>query len=127
MKKVTAAVIIENGKLLLTRRSQNCAVPGAWELPGGKLEEGETLQECLMRELQEELQMKGAAGEILASTEYIYAHGSFEIFAIKFLRNSNFCLNPEIHDEYTWATSAELSKLCLAPADVELINKLVIL
>lgn len=124
MKQVTAAVIIEDGRLLLTRRSPNSSVPGAWELPGGKIEEGETPQECLERELLEELQLGGIAGAVLARSEYKYDHGSFELLAIEFTRSSEFTLDPTIHDDYIWALPDEAGNLYLAPADVPLIAAL---
>jgi len=55
LRQVTAAVIIEDGLLFLARRGPVERLSGLWELPGGKLEPGETLQQCLERELLEEL------------------------------------------------------------------------
>lgn len=54
-KKVAAELIERNGKLLIAQRAKKDALIGKWEFPGGKQEEGETLQECLKRELFEEL------------------------------------------------------------------------
>lgn len=124
MKQVTAAVIREDGRILLTRRAPNCAVPGAWELPGGKIESGETPQECLERELAEELRMAGTAGAILATTVHHYEHGSFELHAIEFVRTSDFEVQEGIHDEFGWFEPSQLSDLYLAPADVDLVTTL---
>ena len=74
MKIVTAAVIIEDGRLLLAQRAADDPLAGLWELPGGKVEEGETLQQCLERELMEEMSLRSQAGEVVASTVYEYAH-----------------------------------------------------
>lgn len=122
MRQVTAAVIIEDGRLLLARRAPGEKLAGLWELPGGKIEEGETPQACLRRELIEELSMASEIGEILATTVYHYDHGSFELLAIEALRMTDFRLT--VHDEVRLVSSAELESLRVVPADVELISQL---
>lgn len=119
MKLVTAAVIIENGTLLLARRGPGEQLPGMWELPGGKLEEGESPQECLVRELAEELQMEATAGGVLAQTVYKYEHGEFMMIALQAWRHSDYSLS--VHDRAAWFRREQLEGLALAPADVELL------
>ena len=77
MKTVTAAIIIRDQKVLLTRRGPSEKLAGYWEFPGGKVEDGEALQECLGRELFEELGVAAVIGEVMAESEYHYDHGSF--------------------------------------------------
>lgn len=122
MRQVTAAVIIEDGRLLLARRAPGEKLAGLWELPGGKIEEGESPQECLRRELIEELSLTTRVGEIVATTVYHYDHGSFELLAIEAQRATNFRLT--VHDEVRLVSRAELETLHVAPADVELITQL---
>ncbi|GAB6157839.1 hypothetical protein JCM39194_10390 [Desulfotomaculum varum] len=55
MKEVTAAIIINDGKVLIAKRAENQKLAGKWEFPGGKIESGETPEECLIREINEEL------------------------------------------------------------------------
>ena len=55
MIRVTCALIESDGRLLCARRSPTMSHPGKWEFPGGKIEEGETEDECLIREIREEL------------------------------------------------------------------------
>lgn len=93
-----------------------------WELPGGKTEEGESPQQCLERELLEELAMTAKAGAVLARTVYHYSHGSFEMLAVEATRLSEYSLH--VHDQVRWVRPDELHQLCLAPADVELLNAL---
>jgi len=50
MKEVTAAIIINNGKVLIAQRAENQKLAGKWEFPGGKIESGETPEECLIRD-----------------------------------------------------------------------------
>lgn len=63
MKDVTAAIIIENNKVLLTRRAPGEKHAGWWEFPGGKVEPGEPPENCLRRELREELEIDAAIGK----------------------------------------------------------------
>ncbi len=123
MRRVTAAVIIEEGRLFLARRAPGYPLAGAWELPGGKVEPGETPEECLARELVEELAMNAEVGALLATTTYHYEHGSFEMLAYAVERRSEFEL--AVHDSFESVTPSEMGSIRLAPADVELIAQLV--
>lgn len=120
MQQVAAAVIIEDGRILLARRAPGEKLAGYWELPGGKIEAGEGPQQCLERELLEELSMTVVAGEVLASTVFHYDHGSFEMLAVAAERLSEYELS--VHDEVRWASEQEAAGLPLAPADVELVR-----
>ena len=122
MRQVTAAVIIEGGLLFLVRRAPGQSLGGKWELPGGKIEAGETPQACLERELAEELGMKSRVGGELARTVYHYPHGSFELIAVAVQRQSGFQLR--VHDAQMWASQERVGTAELAPADVELIAQL---
>lgn len=119
MRQVTAAVIIEDGRLLLARRAPGEKLAGMWELPGGKVESGESPQECLQRELLEELSMTAEVGDVIASTVYHYDHGSFEMLAIEAWRTSAYHLS--VHDQARLVGRAELESLTLAPADIALV------
>ncbi len=125
MRQVTAAVIVEDGQMLLVRRAPSESLAGYWELPGGKLEDGESLESCLERELSEELAMGSAVGEALARTIYHYEHGSFEMVALRTQRLTGFELS--VHDRFIWASSDDIADLQLAPADVDLIDQLLTL
>ena len=122
MRQVTAAVIVEEGRIFLARRPPGDPLAGLWELPGGKIEPGETPQECLERELREELAMTSRAGAILARARYHYDHGSFEMLAIETVRKSEIQLR--VHDRCAWVTWGALAGYDLAPADVLLVRQL---
>ena len=122
MRQVAAAVIIEDGLLFLARRGPVERLSGLWELPGGKLEPGETLQQCLERELLEELAMASEAGDVLARTTHAYEHGSFEMLALSVKRLSDY--EPTVHDLVRWVSRDDLYTLEIAPADIELIAEL---
>lgn len=125
MRQVTAAVIIESGLMLLVRRAPGESLAGYWELPGGKLEDGEDLQSCLERELSEELAMASSVGQELARTVYHYHHGSFEMIALDTARLGDFSLSA--HDAFVWASVQDAAQLQLAPADIDLIDQLIAL
>jgi 8-oxo-dGTP diphosphatase len=122
LRQVTAAVIIEDGLLFLARRGPAEKLAGFWELPGGKVEQGESLQRCLERELMEELEMDAVAGNVLAGTTYTYDHGSFEMTAISVTRRSDYRL--AVHDLARWVSRDDLQGLDVAPADVALLAEL---
>jgi len=122
LRQVTAAVIIEDDLLFLARRGPGEKLAGLWELPGGKMEPGETLQQSLERELLEELAMASKAGVVLARSTHVYEHGSFEMLALSVTRLSDY--EPTVHDLVSWISRDDLSALELAPADVALIAEL---
>jgi A/G-specific adenine glycosylase len=72
--QVTAAVILDDHKVLLTKRPLDGLLGGMWEFPGGKQEEGETLQVTLTREMQEELNLRVKVGDLLGVFHHAYTH-----------------------------------------------------
>ena len=117
MKQVTAAIIIEDGKILITRRGPNEKLPGYWEFPGGKQEDSESLQECLGRELKEELNVSVIVGEERFRSEYHYSHGSFELIALEATIISGE-IELSVHDAAEWVPIIDLDGYKLAPADL---------
>src|SRR4051794_26807115 len=78
MKKrinVTGAVLTDGTKVLAARRGSGKALAGYWEFPGGKIEAGETPEESLARELQEELLVEASVGDHVTTTEHEYDFG----------------------------------------------------
>lgn len=120
MRQVAAAVIVEDGRLFVARRAPGDPLAGLWELPGGKVERGETIQECLSRELVEELAMESVVGDLLARTVYHYAHGSFEMLALAATRTSSYDIR--VHDASAWVGRTDIEEMEFAPADIELLS-----
>jgi len=120
MRQVTAAVIIENGLLFLARRAPDEKLAGMWELPGGKVEPGETPEECLKRELLEELDMQCRVGELVGTVVHEYEHGEFELLAYRVERLSDWSLS--VHDRAGWVCSNEVLCYPLLPADIRLLG-----
>lgn len=72
-KQIGVAVINNNqGKVLIDRRKQSGEMGGLWEFPGGKIEPGETIQECIQREVKEELDIEVIVGERLTTITHTY-------------------------------------------------------
>ena len=72
MVQVVAAIVERDGRILIGRRTPEQSHPLQWEFPGGKVEAGETPEQALTRELEEELGIRGAAGEEIARYSYTY-------------------------------------------------------
>lgn len=95
-----------------------------WEFPGGKLEKGETPEECLRRELGEELGIQTQTGQFYASSVYEYEHGSIELLAFKTTWISGD-IKVNAHDEIRWVNICDLDHYNFAPADIPIVNKLI--
>ena len=117
MKVVTAAIVCEDGLYLIARRGSGEKLAGKWEFPGGKVEAGETLQECLKREIEEELGVDSIVGEELTESHYRYQHGEILLVALKTALKSNE-VKLSVHDKVLWLTPDQILDLDLAPADI---------
>lgn len=120
--KVVAAIIIEKGKVFATQRGYGEFKDG-WEFPGGKIEEGETPQEALVREIREELDTDIEVGAHLATVEYDYPkfHLSMDAFICK-IKSGHLVLKE--HEDAKWLTKETLDSVEWLPADVDLIEKI---
>lgn len=120
---VTAAMLIHDGKILIAKRKASDKLAGLWEFPGGKLEDGETPEVCLKRELKEEFGIKTAIGHFVAESIYHYDHIAIRLIAYK-ARLLGGCFNPTDHDDYRWLAISELDRYDFAPADVPFVEML---
>jgi 8-oxo-dGTP diphosphatase len=125
MITVVAALIQAEGKLLVCQRKRGTSFAMMWEFPGGKVKPGETLEQALVRELEEELGTKATIGSEVYRTQHRYAELSEPIELIFFHAE----LNPRsvrnlVFEEILWRDPSSLPELNFLPADKELIEKL---
>ena len=124
-KIVTAAVIEKDGHILIAKRKEGKRHVGNWEFPGGTLEEGETPEQCLKRELQEELSVTAEIGSLMCISEYSYTPD----WTIKLLVyrttviSGSFELND--HEEIRWVKPADLANYDFLEADRPVVEQLV--
>ncbi|MGD1993120.1 MAG: A/G-specific adenine glycosylase [Anaerolineae bacterium] len=113
---VTAAVLTRDGTVLVTQRERDDFLGGLWEFPGGRQEDGETLAQCLRRELQEELGIEVAIGEPLLRFGHAYTHFriTLHVFRCELLRGVPQCLECAA---VRWARPEELDALPMSVAD----------
>jgi 8-oxo-dGTP diphosphatase len=121
MIRVTCAVVFHENKILVTQRGPGMKQPFKWEFPGGKMEPGESEENCILRELEEELQISVTlTGRLKACT---HNYGDFQILLIPFTAvydSGNITLFE--HMNFAWLSPDELPKLDWAPADVEVME-----
>jgi mutator protein MutT len=77
--EVSAALIFRQGELLITQRQATSHLGGCWEFPGGKREAGETFEQCLVREIREELGVEIAVGELFEEISHAYPEKSVHL------------------------------------------------
>ena len=120
--RVVAAVIRSEDKIFATARGYG-EFKGQWEFPGGKIELGETPQEALAREIQEELDVKIEVGDLIDTIEYDYSsfHLSMNCFWCNITEGE---ITLKEAEEARWLSKDELYSVDWLPADMELIEKL---
>ena len=116
--QIAAGIIVYDGKVLLGQRLFSKDQGGLWEFPGGKLEDHETLEECLKRELSEEMNLSIEIDRFFMKS--VCAYETKNVCLHVFLASA---LNPQIttltaHETYAWVNPEDLVKYTLAPADV---------
>jgi 8-oxo-dGTP diphosphatase len=116
---VAAAIIERGGRFLLARRLKGTHLEGLWEFPGGKIEEGESLEACLARELAEELGVESRVGGRRWSTTHDYPGKRVELHFF----DCEIAGEPEarLGQELRWVSAPELAALPLPEADAGLV------
>ena len=120
--RVVAAVILSEGKIFATQRGYG-DFKGGWEFPGGKIEDSETPEEALKREILEELDTEITVGELIDTIEYDYQtfHLSMDCFWCEVVSGK---LVLKEHEAARWLDKENLYSVEWLPADVSLIEKI---
>jgi mutator protein MutT len=125
MIRVVAAIIEQDGRVLICQRPANGTFGGKWEFPGGKMRPSETPREALERELREELAVPSTIGEIAATARHRYAEMS-DAVQVLFLRAALQRAPRNVASEHmVWARRAELRRYDFLAADRRVIAALV--
>src|SRR6202521_1560215 len=124
MKRVVAAVIEKNGKLLVCQRTRHQTMPLKWEFPGGKIEEGEQPRDALRRELDEELGIEANIREEVARIRHEYPNGGtieLRFFAVHEYKGE---IENRIFRDLRWLLRSELQAYVFLEADLTLVQDL---
>ena len=115
-------MIDADGRVLICKRPQGKQLAGLWEFPGGKVESGETPEECLIRELNEELGVNVTAACLAPFVFTSHAYESFQLLMPLYLcRRWDGFVSAREHEALAWVRPEKLSDYPMPPADVPLV------
>lgn len=120
---VTAAVIFDSDRVLITRRPDDKSHAGLWEFPGGKIDPGESPEEALYREIREELDVEVQVDRIFEVAFYRYDWGPVLILAYHCHLLTNNLRDIGVA-EHRWVSPQDLAGFSILPADQPIINRL---
>ena len=122
--EVAAGLVFRNGKLLITKRPEGSHLAGLWEFPGGKREANETIEQCLHRELREELGIEVSLGQALEFVTHSYPWKTVQItfYSARLAKGEPSAIECAGLD---WVTRENLAKFQFPAADQRLISRLV--
>lgn len=123
MIEVSAGLVFHAGRLLITQRRAQDHLGGLWEFPGGKRHVGETFEQCLVRELQEELAIDVAVGELIETICHAYPEKTvlLKFFQCRLVRHEPQAIGCAA---FAWVTRAQLDQYPFPPADARLLEQL---
>ncbi len=121
--RVVAALIYQDGKILFTQRQKGKHLPLLWEFPGGKVEEGESDEEALRRELEEEVGVEAEVGPCCFETQYGYTtrYVHLRVFRCRIISGQPQALDVKA---IQWVDKGELTKINVPSADVAFVHDL---
>ena len=123
MIEVAAAIIIKDNKILIARRKDNQYFRDKWEFPGGKIEKGETPEECLQREVKEEFDITVRIDSFFMENIFQYPHMKIHLLTyLAYMQSGNLKANE--HEEYQWVSTSELNNFDFLEADEPIISRL---
>ena len=130
MTKVAVGIIIKNNpdshrkNVLLCQRKKSARYGLKWEFPGGKVEEGETIESCLRREIHEELGIDAVIGELYHRQHYVYPDsGTFDVFYHNVPAFSGTIIN-RVFESYAWVPILKLAEYDILEGNKKVVSKL---
>lgn len=124
MKRVVAALIVNDDRILACQRTRHQPMPLKWEFPGGKIEEGEQPRAALRRELEEELGIEATISDEVARIHHEYPRGGSVELRFFEVREYQGEIENRIFREIRWVTRTELLDLDFLEADRTLVQDL---
>ncbi len=121
MITVIAAIIKKDNKYLIGRRGPKEKSTGLWEFPGGKIKDGETHEECLIRELKEELNIDAEIGELYSEYVYKYPHIAYKLYFYS-VNNYKGELEYNAHDKIEWCHPENFDQYDFLPGDIPILS-----
>ena len=122
--KVICGIIFKDDLVLICRRKPEKSLGGYWEFPGGKVEEAESYEESLLRELIEELDLKVEIKQHFFDTIHYYDKGAIELISFICSTTGNVVESTD-HDQLEWIKVSDLLNWKLAPADIPIAQALI--
>ena len=122
--EVGAAVIFNHGNILISQRDDSSHLSGLWEFPGGKREDNETFEECVRREIKEELNVEVAVQNLFETVEYEYTEKIvlLRFYRCQYLRGEAKALGCR---QFQWVPPSKLPSYSFPPANQQVIQKLI--
>jgi 8-oxo-dGTP diphosphatase len=124
MKRVVAALILKDDRILACQRTRHQSMPLKWEFPGGKIEEGEQPRAALRRELEEELGIEAVIGDEVARIHHEYPSGGAVELRFYDVRRYRGDIENRIFRDVRWVERSELGQLDFLEADLQLVRDL---
>lgn len=117
MRQSVVGIVRRNNTFLLGLRVPGGDIGEHWEFPGGKCEEGETHQQALIREYEEELAVHVSVGQFIAHKHFQNEHRNFDLFAYEVIIPENQTYVSSEHSELKWFSIDELQNIPMVPSD----------
>jgi 8-oxo-dGTP diphosphatase len=124
MKQVVAALIWQDGTVLVCQRTRHQTMPLKWEFPGGKIEEGEQPRDAMRRELEEELGINAVVGDEVARFRHQYPNGGAVELRFYDVRKYSGEIENRIFKDMRWAKPTDLPSYDFLEADHKLVQEL---
>ena len=121
--RVVAALVERDGRYLITQRRENAVLPLLWDFPGGRVEEGESDEAALVREVAERLGAEVEVGQLISFVNHPYEKYAVDLYLYecKLLRGALHCRAVR---DYAWVTSKEMESYSFTPVDEASMSKL---